>query len=172
MPSWILPSDTHVVSDTGHTTDHNHIVDDLTLINNSVPVVSGGLTGATQATRYVGATTSGAPASGTFAVGDFAIDQSGKIWVCTTAGSPGTWTQIGTGTVTSVTAGDTSIVVGGTGAAPTIATGTLDVIATNHAPAADWSNNSHKITSLAAGTVSTDAVNISQIAVFQRMMFV
>ena len=54
-----------------------------------------GLSGAMAASRYVGATTSGAPASGTFAVGDFVIDQTGKIWVCTTA--PGTWTQIGGG---------------------------------------------------------------------------
>lgn len=51
-----------------------------------------GLTGATAATRYVGATASGAPASGTFAVGDFAIDQTGKVYICTVAGSPGTWT--------------------------------------------------------------------------------
>lgn len=56
-----------------------------------------GLTGATAATRYVGGTASGAPASGTFAVGDFVIDQTGKLWVCTTAGTPGTWTQIGSG---------------------------------------------------------------------------
>lgn len=56
-----------------------------------------GLTGATAASRYVGATASGAPASGTFAVGDFVIDQTGKAWVCTTAGSPGTWTQIAGG---------------------------------------------------------------------------
>ena len=41
MPSWILPSDTHNVGDIGHTTDHNHIVDDLTLINDALPVVSG-----------------------------------------------------------------------------------------------------------------------------------
>lgn len=54
-----------------------------------------GLTGATAATRYVGATASGAPASGTFAVGDFCIDQSGSVFVCTVAGSPGTWTQVG-----------------------------------------------------------------------------
>ncbi len=51
-----------------------------------------GLTGATAATRYVGATTSGAPASGTFAVGDFVVDQSGQVFVCTVAGTPGTWT--------------------------------------------------------------------------------
>jgi len=50
-----------------------------------------GLTGATAASRYVGATTNGAPVSGTFAVGDFIIDQTATIWVCTTAGTPGTW---------------------------------------------------------------------------------
>jgi hypothetical protein len=54
-----------------------------------------GLTGALAATRYVGATASGAPGSGTFAVGDFIIDQSGKVYVCTVTGSPGTWTQVG-----------------------------------------------------------------------------
>ena len=51
-----------------------------------------GLTGATTATRYVGGTVNGAPTSGTFAKGDFIVDQSGTIWVCTTAGTPGTWT--------------------------------------------------------------------------------
>ena len=56
-----------------------------------------GLTGATSATRYVGATASGAPASGTFAVGDFVITHAGQVYVCTTAGTPGTWTQIGGG---------------------------------------------------------------------------
>lgn len=94
MPSWVVPSDSHVVSDTGHTTDHNHVADDLTLINSALPVVSGGLTGAVQAARFAGATTSGAPASGTFAVGDFIVDQSGTIWLCTTAGSPGTWVAL------------------------------------------------------------------------------
>lgn len=54
-----------------------------------------GLTGATAASRYVGATTSGAPGSGTFVVGDFVIDQSGKVWICTTGGTPGTWTAAG-----------------------------------------------------------------------------
>jgi len=56
-------------------------------------VVVSGLTGAASASRYVGATTSGAPASGTFLKGDFIIDQTGLLWVCTTAGSPGTWTK-------------------------------------------------------------------------------
>jgi len=61
--------------------------------NQTAPAfVSSGLTGAAAASRYVGATSSGAPTSGTFAVGDFIIDQTGKMWICTTAGSPGTWT--------------------------------------------------------------------------------
>lgn len=54
-----------------------------------------GLTGATAATRYVGATTGGAPATGTFAIGDFIIDRTGKVFVCTVAGTPGTWVQVG-----------------------------------------------------------------------------
>lgn len=54
-----------------------------------------GLTGATAATRYVGGTASGAPVAGTFAVGDFIIDRTGKVYVCTVAGTPGTWTQVG-----------------------------------------------------------------------------
>lgn len=49
------------------------------------------LPSATAATRYAGATATGAPAAGTFAVGDFVIDQTGLIWFCTVAGTPGTW---------------------------------------------------------------------------------
>jgi len=51
-----------------------------------------GVGNATTATRYVGGTANGAPSSGTYAVGDFIVDQTGTIWVCTTAGTPGTWT--------------------------------------------------------------------------------
>ena len=67
--------------------------------NQTAPAfASSGLTGATSASRYAGATTSGAPASGTFAVGDFVLDQSGKAWICVTAGTPGSWAPIGSGT--------------------------------------------------------------------------
>jgi hypothetical protein len=66
----------------------------------------------------------------------------------------------GFGTVTGVTATDASIVVGGTAAAPTIATGTLDVIAAQHPAAANWSNNSKKITSLANATAAADACSL------------
>jgi hypothetical protein len=70
----------------------------------------------------------------------------------------------GSGTVTSVAATDTSIVVSGTPTVtPTIATGTLDVIATQHPPAAAWSNNSKKITSLANGSGAQDAAAFGQL---------
>lgn len=52
-----------------------------------------GLTGATAASRWVGATATGSPASGTFSVGDWVTTQDGKIFICTVAGSPGTWVQ-------------------------------------------------------------------------------
>jgi hypothetical protein len=71
--------------------------------------------------------------------------------------------QIKAGTVTSVTAGDTSIVVGGTAAAPTIETATLDVIAADHPPAAAVAMNAKKITGLANGSVSTDALALGQV---------
>ena len=53
-----------------------------------------GLPGATAASRYAGATTSGAPTTGTFAVGDYVVDQTGNEWVCTVAGTPGTWVAL------------------------------------------------------------------------------
>jgi hypothetical protein len=52
------------------------------------------LTGATAATRYVGATTSGAPTTGAFLAGDFVLARdTGDTWICTAAGTPGTWTS-------------------------------------------------------------------------------
>lgn len=57
-----------------------------------------GLAGATAAARFVGGTASGAPTTGTFSTGDFVIDQSGSVWVCTAGGTPGTWKQAGGGT--------------------------------------------------------------------------
>ncbi len=86
------PSVTDKVPLSGGTMTGQLVVPDLSV---------SGLTGATAASRYVGATTSGAPTTGTFAVGDFVIDQTGKVWVCTTAGTPGTWTQVGGGALTS-----------------------------------------------------------------------
>ena len=52
-----------------------------------------GVGNATSATRYVGGTSVGAPTTGTFAAGDWIVDLTGTIWVCLTAGTPGTWTS-------------------------------------------------------------------------------
>lgn len=75
-----------------------------------------GLTGATAASRYVGATASGAPAAGTFAVGDYVIAQNGSIYVCTVAGTPGTWSSVGGagGHTHDGSGGATSLIIGGT----------------------------------------------------------
>lgn len=54
------------------------------------------LAGATAASGYVGGTTTGAPTGANpFVAGDFAVAQDGVIWVCTVAGSPGTWVRAG-----------------------------------------------------------------------------
>lgn len=87
-----------------HAGDHNTsagvvnaLVTDLALKAPLAGPFAPSTTGATAASRYVGATASGSPATGTFAIGDFVVDRTGKIWVCTTAGTPGTWTQVGGG---------------------------------------------------------------------------
>ena len=61
-----------------------------------------GLPGATAASRYAGATASGAPTAGTFAVGDYVIDQTGAVYVCTVAGTPGTWVKTGGGVTPAI----------------------------------------------------------------------
>jgi hypothetical protein len=77
----------------------------LTLINNVVAgtnppqfqapaLAAAGIPGATAGARLVGGTTGGAPVSGTFAAGDVNVDQTGLLWVCTVAGTPGTWVNV------------------------------------------------------------------------------
>jgi hypothetical protein len=69
----------------------------------------------------------------------------------------------GGGSVSEVSGGDLSIIAtNATGPDVTLETGTLDVIASLHAPAADWSNNSHRITSL------EDAISAHQAAAFDQ----
>ena len=120
LTSYVIPTPL-VAGNTGHVAVHSEILGDLTLIQSALPVVAGGLTGATAAVRFVGATASGAPGSGTFSTGDFVIDQTAKIWICTTGGSPGTWAQVGAGggsgmTNPMTTTGD--LIDGGSGGTP------------------------------------------------------
>lgn len=78
----------------------------MVALSNTAPFMAPtGLPGATAVSRYVGATASGAPVSGTFQVGDYVVDRTGSIWICTAAGSPGTWGQVGAGVTLDSTAG-------------------------------------------------------------------
>jgi hypothetical protein len=69
----------------------------------------------------------------------------------------------GSGTVTDVTSTTTAISVANGTTTPALTVATLDVVAADGPPAADWSNNSHKITSLANGSSAQDAVAFGQI---------
>lgn len=50
-----------------------------------------GAPGATAPARFVGGTAQGPPVTGSFNGGDFVVDQTGELWVCYQAGSPGAW---------------------------------------------------------------------------------
>ena len=66
--------------------------------------------GAAAAVRWVGGTASGAPSTGTWAVGDYSVAQNGVLWICTAAGTPGTWVNAGSGGAVSSVAGRTGAV--------------------------------------------------------------
>lgn len=93
----------------------------------TAPVLSGeltvpdlkvtGLTGAISGMRIVGATATGSPTSGTFAVGDVVLDLSGKWWLCTGAGSPGSWIQA-SGSMNNPMSANQDLIVGSTNGAP------------------------------------------------------
>jgi hypothetical protein len=68
-----------------------------------------GISGATAASRYVGGTSSGSPVSGTFSTGDYVVSQDGNWYVCTSGGSPGTWTPVGQMNQVITASGSTSI---------------------------------------------------------------
>jgi hypothetical protein len=78
-------------------------------VKGALDLAVSGLSGATTATRYVGGTASGAPASGTFSTGDYVVSQDGNWYVCTSGGSPGTWIFVGQRNQTISASGSTSI---------------------------------------------------------------
>ena len=134
-----------------------------------------GLTGATAASRYCGSTASGHPTSGTFAVGDFIVDQTGSLWVCTVAGTPGTWAQTGTaGGITALT-GDVTASGSGSVAATLVATTAVETIISANSTVAGALQKSggtmsgaiamgtSKITGLGNGSGAQDAAAFGQI---------
>ncbi|NBV84014.1 hypothetical protein EBR57_07840, partial [bacterium] len=88
----------------------------LSAFSGTSTISASGITGSKELSRYVGATASGAPTTGTFSVGDFVIDRSGVLHICIVGGSPGTWkkdvTSISAGTGVSVNASTGDITLG------------------------------------------------------------
>ncbi len=66
-------------------------------IVNAERLAVSGTIGATQTSQYVGATSSGPPSEGSFETGDFVIDLSGNLWICSESGSPGNWVSVSAG---------------------------------------------------------------------------
>lgn len=100
-----------------------------------------GLTGAASGMRIVGATASGSPSTGTFGVGDVVIDLSGKWWLCTGAGSPGTWSQLG-GSMTNPMTTNQDLIIGGASGTPArIAVGSNGQVLGIAAGVVGWVNN-------------------------------
>lgn len=74
------------------------------------------------------------------------------------------WATVGgTGTVTSVTSADTSIAVATSTSTPVLTVAALNTIAANHATSGSVAMNSNKITGLANGSASTDALAVGQV---------
>jgi hypothetical protein len=61
-----------------------------------------GLTGSVVASRYVGQTASGAPSTGAHLLGDFSTSSIGEVFVCSVAGTPGTWVQVIAGSLAAL----------------------------------------------------------------------
>ena len=140
-------------------------------VDTSPGFASTGLTGATSGARFVGATASGAPASGTFKVGDFCIDQTGKIFVCTVAGTSGTWVNVSSArSPTAVPTGMQSLTASSdnilTGSVAAFAAGDIEVgtcyewnvqLIKTAAGVATWSMNV-RVGTTAAGTTTDTSI--------------
>lgn len=94
---WVFTSDTNSFVINIDTVDFTNLVNPIFGDTVNAPSVAvTGLTGAVNSSQYAGAVNGTPPTTGTFSVGDFVVDRTiGGIWVCVTAGSPGTWRPTG-----------------------------------------------------------------------------
>ena len=128
--------------------------------------VASGLTGATGGYRWVGSkTTSGAPTSGTFAVGDMMWDITATLWICTIAGTPGTWNPVSSIDLTRRSATATAIlgevtVFNGSTASQTITLPANPVAGTSFAIV----NNASVTVNILGGTNSLSIENVTYTA--------
>ena len=128
--------------------------------------VASGLTGATGGYRWVGSkTTSGAPTSGTFAVGDMMWDITATLWICTIAGTPGTWNPVSSIDLTRRSATATAIlgevtVFTGSTASQTITLPANPVAGTSYAIV----NNASVTVNILGGTNSLSIENVTYTA--------
>ena len=128
--------------------------------------VASGLTGATGGYRWVGSkTTSGAPTSGTFAVGDMMWDITATLWICTIAGTPGTWNPVSSIDLTRRSATATAIlgevtVFNGSTASQTITLPANPVSGTSYAIV----NNASVTVNILGGTNSLSIENVTYTA--------
>jgi hypothetical protein len=127
-------------------------------------LIPSGASGATAASRYVGATTSGAPASGTFAVGDYGVGQDASFWVCTTAGTVGSG-AVFKDPVMNPPVGIFRCTAGDTWNGTTHITGPSSV-ASGASPAAWWDTEDKKVTLTHSTSTRADQITIVEAGVY------
>jgi hypothetical protein len=117
-----------------------------------------GNTGAANATRLMGATSSGAPITGTFSLDDVVVDATGNIWVCTAAGTPGTWQPVGG----AQSLGAVPVTTNANGSATIGTTDTIDAVLGNYQFTAIAGRRYRVMMSglLGNGSVATDVFSV------------
>lgn len=99
----------------------------------------GGIGSFSVAARFLGALASvGPPSSGTYLTGDSGLDSTGALWVCTAAGTPGTWRYVGGGSYVAMAYAGSAQAVNASSAAQLINCNTID-----YDPHGDFNTTSH-----------------------------
>lgn len=123
-------------------------------------IVCQGIAPANTASYWAGGTTGGAPASGTWIAGEWIVDITGKIFICTVGGTPGTWLAVDStdlklagGTMSGPIAMGTSKITGlgnGSAAQDAVAFGQIPVVPGGGSPAPSLALGASQSTSFTA----------------------